>query len=349
MRVTVNDGVELLDERECRIVALPDGRPGALWRGLAYPVCNGVIDVGGPGLPPALCDKSGPTDRKLSYALRGTPGGLYVMLQGSVTEAELAASKLKGFGLSIARLGRYLGEAIPDFDADWFLRLMADPTEEVEAKIALALGGPPALRDERGLRERLLAAELERALARDAEAKAALSRLTAVRDEAALLGEAAAQSRAEADAERQSREVAEAHAKQAQQRVVELEAERAALRTVPAKRSDKAIADEFDVVLEVLLPRIKLLRDSRDIVLFGYSSRQGVYHALLQLDRSTRELPSAWKSVQGTSPWIERHLSDGQSNTGRVYARLDRTDRRWEVLISYKVDQPQDIDWLRRQ
>ena len=145
------------------------------------------------GLPPALCDKSGPTDRKLSYALRGTPGGLYVMLQGSVTEAELAASKLKGFGLSVARLGRYLGEAIADFDADWFLRLMADPTKEVEAKIALALGGPPALRDERGLRERLLAAELERALARDAEAKAALSRLTAVQDEAALLGEAAAQ------------------------------------------------------------------------------------------------------------------------------------------------------------
>ena len=351
MRVTVNDGVEFLDERECRIVVLPDGRPGAIWRGLAYPVANSIIDVGEPGIPPALCGVSEPTEPTTRYALRGTTDGHYVMLRGSVAEAELAASKLKSCGLSVARLGRYVGEDIPGFDADWFLRLTADPTEDVQAKIATVLGGPPAWRDERGLRERLLAAELERALERNAEAKAALSRLGMERDEAASLGEAAAQSRTEAEAQRQLREVAEAHARQAQRRVIELEAERAALRgsATPARRSDRVVSDEFDVVLEVLLPRIKLLRDSRDIVLFGYSSRQGAYQALSQLDRSTREIPGAWKSVQGASPWIERHISDGQNNTGRAYARLDRTDRRWDVLISYKADQPQDIDWLRRQ
>ena len=350
MRVTVNDGVEVLDERECRIVVLPDGRPGALWRGLAYPVSNGVIDVGGSGIPPALCGAE-TTDPTTRYALRGTTDGLYVMLRGSVTEAELAASQLGSCGLSVARLGRYLGEEIPGFDADWFLRLTADPSDDVQAKIAAVLGGPPAWRDERGLRERLLAAELERALERNAEAKAALSRLGKERDDAASLGEAAAQSRAEVEAERLLREAAEAQAKQAQQRVIELEAERTALRgsKTSAKRSDRAVADEFDIVLEVLLPRIKLLRDSRDIVLFGYSSRQGLYQALLELDRSTREIPSAWKSVQGTSAWIERHISDGQNNTGRAYGRLDRNDRRWNVLISYKADQPQDMDWLRRQ
>jgi hypothetical protein len=349
MRVTVNDGVEFLDERECRVLALPDGRAGALWRGLVFPVSNGVIDVGMPGLAPALCGMPEPTEPTSRYALRGTAAGLYVMLQGSVTEAELATSKLKGLGLVVSRLGRYLGEDIPGFDADWFLRLTADPTEDVQAKIATVLGGPAAWRDERGLRERLLAAELERALERNAEAKAALSRLGTEREEASLLGQTVAQSRAEVEAERHLREVAEAHAKQAQQRVIELEAERTALRVAPDKRSNRAVADEFDIILEVLLPRIKLMRDSRDVVLFGYSSRQGVYQALSQLDRSTREIPSAWKSVQGTSPWIERHVSDGQNNTGRAYSRLDRTDRRWEVLISYKVDQPQDIDWLRRQ
>jgi hypothetical protein len=263
MRVTVNDGLELVDERECRIVALPDGRPAAFWRGLAYPVCNGVINVGGPGFPPAVCRNSEPTASTLNYALRGTVDGLYVMLRGSVTEAELAASKLKGSGLSVARLGRYLGEAVPCFDADWFLRVAADPTEEVQARIAAVLGGPPAWRDERGLRERLLAAQLERALERDAEAKAALSRLEAARNEAALLDDAAAQSRAEAEAERQLREVAEAHAKQAQERIAELEAERTALRVEPAKRSDRAVANEFDVAMEVFLPRIKLLRLAR--------------------------------------------------------------------------------------
>lgn len=258
MRVTVKSGLELLDERECRAVALPDGRQAAVWRGLAYPVCNGVIDVGAEGIPPAVCHNPEPADSRLSYALQGTANGLYVMLQGSVTEAEMAAAKLKGFGLTVARLGRYLGEGIPGFDADWFLRLTADPTDDVQEKIAAVLGGPPAWRDERGLRERLLAAQLELALERDAEAKAALLRLQAAQHEAALQDEAAALSRAEADAERQLREVAEAHAREAQLRVDELEAERAALRAAPGKRSDRAIADEFDVVLEVLLPRIKL-------------------------------------------------------------------------------------------
>ncbi len=349
MRVTVNDGSEILDERECRVVTLPDGRPAALWRGLAYPVCNGVIDISGQGVPPAVCREVESAGSPSSYALRGTAGGLYVMLQGSVTDAELAAAKLKASGLSVARLGRYLGEGIPGFDADWFLRLTADPTKDVQEKIAAVLGASPTWRDERGLRERLLAAELERALERDAEAKAALSRLKTAQDEAAFQGEAAALNRVQAEAERQLREFAEAHASQAQRRVDELEAERAALRGAPGKRSDRAIADEFDVVLEALLPRIKLLRDTRDVVVFGYSSRQGVYQALSELDRSTREISSAWKSVQGVSPWIERHVSDGQDNTGRAYARLDRSDRRWEVLISYKVDQTKDIDWLRRR
>lgn len=198
MRVTVKDGSEILDVRECRVVAAPDGRPAALWRGLAYPVCNEAINVGGQGFPPAMCGKLEAAASPLSYALQGTVSGLYVMLRGSVTEAELTAAKLKGFGLSVARLGRYLGEGVPGFDADWYLRLTADPTEDVQDKIATVLGGPPAWRDDRGLRERLLAAELERALERDAEAKATLSRLKTVQDEAALRDEAATLSRAEA-------------------------------------------------------------------------------------------------------------------------------------------------------
>src|SRR5574337_123724 len=174
----------------------------------------------------------------------------------SLTSANVASSsELKGFGLFVARLGRYLGEDTPGFDADWFLRLAADPTEDVLAKIATVLGGPAAWRDERGLRERLLAAELERALERNAEAKAALSRAGTERDEPTLLDQAALQSRAEAEAERQLREVAEAHARQARQRVIELEAERTALRAAPAKRIDRAVADEFEATIITLSRR----------------------------------------------------------------------------------------------
>ena len=348
MRVLVNNGVDNIDERECRLVVLPDGRSAAVWRGLAYPLGDGAIDVAGKGTPPAVCGEPESVGAQLPYALRGTVGGLYVMLRGSVTEAELSAAKLRSSGLVVARLGRYLGEGIPGFDADWFLRLDAEPTAEVQEKVVIALGAQPEWRDEQGLRERLLAADLERALARDAEAKAALLRLKSAQVEAASHGEAASQSRAEAEAERLLREVAEAQALHARRRVAELEAERAALRVVPGGRSDRAIADEFDVVLDVLLPRVKLLRDSRDVVAFGYMSRHGVYQALAELGRSEREIPTSWKSVQGASRWIERHVSNGQDNTGRAYAHLDRSDRRWEVLISYKADQSQDIDWLKR-
>ena len=350
MRVLVNNGSDNIDERECRLVVLPDGRSAAVWRGLAYPLSHGAIDVAGKGTPPSVCGEPESAGSRLTYALRGTVGGLYVMLRGSVTEAELAAANLRSSGLLVARLGRYLGEGIPGFDADWFLRLIAEPTAEVQEKIAIALGARPEWRDERGLRERLLAAELERALARDAEAKAALVRLRAAEDDAASHGEAAALSRAEAEVERQLREAAEAQAQasQAQRRVDELEAERAGLRIPPGSRSDRSVADEFDIVLDVLLPRVKLLRDSRDLAVFGYLSRQGVYQALAELDRTTRQIPSAWKSVQGASRWIERHVSNGQDNTGRAYARLDPSDRRWEVLISHKADQNQDIEWLKR-
>lgn len=231
------------------------------------------------------------------------------MLRGSITEAELAAAKLKGAGLSVTRSGRYLGEDIPGFDAEWFLRLTADPTEDVLEKIAATLGACPEWRDERGLRERLLAAELERALARDAEAKDTLSRLKATQEEAASHGEAATMSRAEAEAERQLREAAEAQAWQTRRRVDELEAERAALRSAPENRGDRASGDEFDVALEVLLPRIKLSRDSRDVAIVEYASRKGLYQALAEIDRSTRETPSACLSSPRSSCYRSGSMS----------------------------------------
>ena len=57
---------------------------------------------------------------------------------------------------------------------------------------------------------------------------------------------------------------------------------------------------------------------------------------------------SLWKSVQGAAGWSERHVSDGQANTGRLYALYVSETQRWDVRISDKAEQPRDVAWLRK-
>jgi hypothetical protein len=41
-------------------------------------------------------------------------------------------------------------------------------------------------------------------------------------------------------------------------------------------------------------------------------------------------------------------VSDGQANTGRLYAFYVRATQHWDVLISDKAEQARDMTWLRR-
>ena len=51
--------------------------------------------------------------------------------------------------------------------------------------------------------------------------------------------------------------------------------------------------------------------------------------------------------MQGAAGWWERHVSDGQANTGRLYALYVGEAQLWDVLISDKAEQPRDMAWLR--
>jgi hypothetical protein len=349
MLVSINHGTDHVEDRKCRIVGLPDGRSAAIWRGLAYPIVDGAIDVGAEGVPPSLCRPPALVSQTTGYGFRETIGGAYVLLSGSVTRVEKCAADLARAGLSVVRSGRYIGEPLPDLQPDWFIRLAADSGGDLSAKVADVLGAPAERIEDTGLRERLLAAELERALESAAAAKNELARIRSVDGELERLRDSVSMSRDLAEAERQRREAAETLATETQRRVDELLSERVLRPQSTTNRSARRIADEIDDVLSALLPRVRLLRDTLDVVATEFLSRQGFYRALGELDRSTQGAPSAWKAVMGASPWIERHVSNGQDNTGRAYARLDRSDRRWEVLISHKGDQPKDIDWLRLQ
>ncbi|HXT79192.1 MAG TPA: hypothetical protein VN702_06490, partial [Acetobacteraceae bacterium] len=70
--------------------------------------------------------------------------------------------------------------------------------------------------------------------------------------------------------------------------------------------------------------------------------------SLAELVSVEGRLPPNWKSVQGAAGWWERHVSDGQANTGRLYALYVGDLRRWDVLISDKAEQPRDMTWLKK-
>jgi hypothetical protein len=59
--------------------------------------------------------------------------------------------------------------------------------------------------------------------------------------------------------------------------------------------------------------------------------------------------PDGWKALRGTERWWERHVSTGQDDSGRAYARFDPIRRRWELLLGWKADQTRDIGWLKRK
>jgi hypothetical protein len=78
--------------------------------------------------------------------------------------------------------------------------------------------------------------------------------------------------------------------------------------------------DEIADVLSSLLPSLNLLRDSLTVAASEYASRRALYRSLAELASVESRLPPNWKSVQSATGWWERHVSDGQANTGRLYA-----------------------------
>jgi hypothetical protein len=109
------------------------------------------------------------------------------------------------------------------------------------------------------------------------------------------------------------------------------------------------LKNEIEVVLETLLPGVRLIRDSIIVIAAEFSNRRALYRGLAELQIVNGRLPPTWKKLKGLDAWWERHMSDGQDDGGRVYARLGDSDRVWDVLISHKSEQSRDIAWLARQ
>jgi hypothetical protein len=345
MLIDVLDGGRLLEKLACPPVMLSDGRPAALWRGAAYPLLpsGDAIDVAWESHAPPFGALAPQPDARERWLIVSGVESAYVLLRGSELDARRVAERLRAAGHDVGRIGRHLCDVVDDVAADWFVRVNAlAPGRDLTSDVEAAFGSSGrADGDPHVLRAKLLQEELERTRARMRRSETdAARRVEPLVEEAKSLRDALAE-------ERRRREEAEANAQGLMEARAEPSPSPASLAPVQALGRVKQTKAEIADVLDALLPRIRLLRDGIDAMALEFANRRALYRTLAELQRCDTSTPAQWKTVQGVTGWIERSkISNGVDNQGRVYARLDRSDRSWQVLVAHKSTQERDIAWL---
>jgi hypothetical protein len=237
---------------------------------------------------------------------------------------------------------------VEDFEADWFIRIVRSMGSNDLLSIVLRnfLGNQVTEQVSHKTlgeyRAQLIATELASAKAREAALRVEIARLKLESANAADARVQIEELRLAVDLEREARQQADLTAVEAQELLS------AARQDRPPPRAGK-IKDEIDVVLAALIPEVRLMRDSLNVVAAEYSNRRALYRGLAELRTVNGRLPPNWKKLKGLDQWWERHMSDGQDDAGRIYVRFSAADRVWDVLISHKSEQSRDVTWLARQ
>ncbi len=332
--VQVLDAGEPVEVARLPILGLADGRPGALWRGQVFPLAaDGSIDIAGPFFTVEDC-----------VPRRAAPGGWSVLAEGGevalllaagIVERERVLAALRAAGIGILRTTPVLD---PDLEADWVVRLDPATTgEEPEARLREVLdgilGGPPPAAE--AVRIRLLELQLDRLRRENEELRRELER-----------ARAAAAPTAGTRLSTPTRTTESSHppapaepASTAGEPAPPPPAPAAAVRRA---RLVRRLGEEIAAFLSAL-PRIELLCDSILTLLTDYRDRRAVYRVLGELDRG-EALQRRFKPVRGCEGWQECHVSTGQDDSGRIYAR--RAGDRWLVLVSLKEAQRRDVERL---
>jgi hypothetical protein len=351
MMIAIFNGGRLFETRACELVLLPDGRRGAIWRGLAYPLAlpDHRIEIESEAFAPGDCgpSRTKPMARTNFAVIEGVDEA-YILLPGAVADCEDAAHRLKASGYEVIRTGRYLGDPVEEFEADWFVRIIR-PTGSsglLTATLGEVLGHRDAVQDSLKTlgeyRAQLIATELASAKAREAFLRVEIARLKLDATNAANTQVQIEELRLAVDLEREARQEADLAAAEAQNLLDTARQGR------PPLRAGK-IKDEIDVVLATLIPEIRLMRDSLNVVAAEFSNRRALYRGLAELRAASGRMPPNWKKLKGLEQWWERHMNDGQDDAGRIYVRFSAAERLWDVLISHKSEQTHDIVWLSRQ
>jgi hypothetical protein len=329
--VTIVDSEQPIETRRCRLVHLPGGTRAALWRGLTWPIGPGDrIDVAGPAFP-LLPELLSPDPR---FGLIDGDEEAWLVLEGSVTVRDAAVIALRQAGVGVLRSGPWLGDPVDGVVGANFIRFARPQVSDLRQAILKILENTvsaASARPEPAGRIRALMVELM-------ETRAALARARTEPSEPQT--EPFAEAEAELARVRQEnaallQEVADLHRQLGASASPRPEPNRAAGR----------LHDEIAVSLASFRPDLRFLRDSLMVVAGEFSDRRGLYRAVLEI--RSEALGPSWKKIHGTSGWWERHVSNGQDDSGRIYAR--RGNGYWELLVSHKAQQTRDINWLNRQ
>lgn len=355
--IAVFDREELIETRECREMQFPDGRPGALWRGLVFPIEAGDrIDVSREGTQPSQCTRSGATTGRREFAVVEGADEAWLLVAGDVVNRDRAASQLRAAGYSVLRVGQWLGDTVDGFEGDWFIRFVRpNQASDLAAELGTFLDlAPVPTRTPDDLRMHLLELELAASRAREASLSAELARLRHARAEPGKVDAAELDAmRNEVENERQHRIAAEAAWAAAQRERDEIKQALADMRSAshaePLPKVARRIVREVEIAFESLLPHIRPLRDSVVVAAGEFRDRRSLYRCLGELQRSDGRIPPHWKKLQGAEGWWERHVSNGDDDAGRLYAQFDSGARIWSILLSHKGEQERDIAWLRKQ
>ncbi len=354
INVKVFDGAQYVENRLCRVARTPIGEPGVVHRGLTHPLLPGNrIDLRGPAYVPAV-EMSASTE-PLTFGftfIHGDQAG-YLLVEGSVSHREAAAVALRAAGAVGLRSGRYLGDPLEALSPDWFIRF--DNGGNAATSIANAVSQTLANTSisessEQGaaLRIRLLATELAEERARSAMLARENAQLCLARAEALASLDAADTAALEKLAIERA-ELASAVAEEERARIAAESLASETTAALPAAvTAPRSLLAEIECVFDALLPQVRLLRDSLLVATVEYRDRGALYRALAQLEPGMPRLPGKWKKLQGLDSWWERHVSNGASDAGRLYARLETQTRVFEVLASHKGEQARDINWLQR-
>ena len=103
---------------------------------------------------------------------------------------------------------------------------------------------------------------------------------------------------------------------------------------------------EWQAVLKSLAPSLRLVRGSIDFMEVEIADPSDLLGKLAQIDRLPAEVRS--KRVHRTRDWLEQHFSTGLGRDGRLYHRqvVEHGCTVYEVLVSDKLAQKRDIDWM---
>jgi hypothetical protein len=327
---TIVDVDQPVEVRRCRLVPLRGGARGALWRGLVWPVGpDDTIDIAGDASP--LLQMSGTSAPR--FGLIDGAEEVWLILDGSVIDRDAAASALRKAGVTVLRSGPWLGDPVDGVVGTGFVRFIRPSNGDLRSVISGMLGATSksfSAQGEPAERARALEIELLRT-------KAELASLRAQHRTSpeAISNDGHTLARLEVENGLLLNEVSSLQHQLAE--------------TVSA-RPDSArpfgrFQDEAAVLLTSLRPDLQFLRDSMTVIIGEFADRRAFYRVLLEL--SSHALPRSWKKIHGAAGWWERHCSNGQDDSGRIYVR--QLCERWQILVSHKTQQARDIAWLTRQ